>query len=101
GFDGSDHVLELLEYPGSASDVRPRRLTDRGISHVGMLCDDIDATRSELEGRDVRFLTSGVAGIAGLSTMWFEDPYGNVFILMEKGSAQDPYWRQPRRSTDS
>ena len=73
----------------------PAYLSDRGISHVGLVCDDIAATRSELEHKGVRFLTRGLAGIAGLKTTWFEDPYGTVFILMEKGDDSRPYWRQP------
>ena len=95
GFDRSDHVLELIEYPGVQPADSSRLLTDRGISHVGLVCDDIAATRSELEHKGVRFLTRGLAGIAGLKTTWFEDPYGTVFILMEKGDNSRPYWRQP------
>jgi catechol 2,3-dioxygenase-like lactoylglutathione lyase family enzyme len=97
GFDRSDHVLEIIEYPGSPG--RPagheRRIIDEGISHIGLVCDDLAATRAHLEGRGVRFLTSGLAGIAGLRTTWFEDPYGVVFILMEKGDQDRAYWRQP------
>jgi catechol 2,3-dioxygenase-like lactoylglutathione lyase family enzyme len=111
GFERSDHVIELLEYPGSTrrdeahdkardaiSDSKrdlTRRIDDLGISHVGIVCEDIAATRLELERKGVRFLTSGIAGVAGLRTTWFEDPYGNVFILVEKGDAGRPYWRQP------
>jgi catechol 2,3-dioxygenase-like lactoylglutathione lyase family enzyme len=95
GFDRSDHVLELIEYPGTIAAREPRVLTQVGISHLGLVCDDLVATRADLEQKGVRFLTSGMAGIAGLRTTWFEDPYGTVFILMEKGESQAPYWRQP------
>jgi hypothetical protein len=97
GFDRSDHVLEIIEYPGSPGRpaARGRRLTDHGISHIALVCDDLAATRTSLEEKGVRFLTSGLAGIAGLRTTWFEDPYGVVFILMEKGDRDRPYWRQP------
>ena len=95
GFDRSDHVLELIEYPGTMATHEPRSLTHTGISHLGLVCDDLAATRAELEQKGVRFLTSGIAGIAGLRTTWFEDPYGTVFILMEKGESRAPYWRQP------
>jgi catechol 2,3-dioxygenase-like lactoylglutathione lyase family enzyme len=94
GFDRSDHVLELIEYPGFASAPAGRRLTDHGISHIGLVCDDIESTRADLEAKGVRFLTTGTAGIAGLRTAWFEDPYGTVFILMGKGDPGRPYWRQ-------
>jgi catechol 2,3-dioxygenase-like lactoylglutathione lyase family enzyme len=95
GFERSDHVIELLEYPGSEHRGAERRIDDLGISHVGIVCDDIATTRTELERNGVRFLTSGIAGVAGLRTTWFEDPYRNVFILLEKGDTGRPYWRQP------
>jgi catechol 2,3-dioxygenase-like lactoylglutathione lyase family enzyme len=94
--DSGDRVLEVLEYPKHPG--RSKReggsLADHGFSHVGLLCDDIAATRARLEARGVRFLTRGTARIAGLQTTWFEDPYGNVFILMEKSAKQLPYFRQ-------
>jgi catechol 2,3-dioxygenase-like lactoylglutathione lyase family enzyme len=96
GFDPGDHVVEVIEYPNARPSVdRPARaLTDVGYSHLGLVCDDIEATRTELEGQGVRFLTRGVATVAGLRTTWFEDPYGLVYILMEKGASARPYWRQ-------
>lgn len=99
GFDRSDHVLELIEYPThpSGSD-RKRHLNDRGLSHVGLVCDDLAETRADLEAKGVRFLTTGSVGIAGLHTTWFEDPHGTVFILMCKGDDARPYWRQPLTS---
>jgi catechol 2,3-dioxygenase-like lactoylglutathione lyase family enzyme len=100
GFDRSDHVIELLEYPGTGSVGGSRRLTDPGISHIALVCDDISATRSDLEHKGVHFLTGGIAGIAGLRTTWFEDPYGTVFILLEKGDPDRPYWRQPEGLVD-
>ena len=59
------------------------------------MCDDIEATRADLAAAGVELLTSGVASIAGLRTAWFRDPWGVVFILLEKGAADRPYWRQP------
>ena len=103
GFDRSDHVLELIEYPDHgphpASPLfAPRAITDPGISHFGLVCDDLPATRATLQAHGVRFLTADHtgAGIAGLRTTWFQDPYGVVFILMEKSDSERPYWRQPR-----
>lgn len=69
-------------------------LVDEGFTHVGLLCDDIAATRAELEARGVRFLTSGIAEIVGLRTTWFEDPHRLVFILMEKREPAKPYYAQ-------
>ena len=94
--DSGDRVLEVIEYPNHPGRPKGRdwSLVDHGFSHVGLVCDDIAATRADLEGRGVRFLTRGIAEIAGLETTWFEDPYGNVFILMEKRAAPLPYFRQ-------
>ena len=105
GFDRSDHVLELIEYPdhrpagrGATTPDAARSLTDPGISHFGLVCDDLPATRAALEAHGVRFLTTdhAGAGIAGLRTTWFQDPYGVVFILMQKSDNDRPYWRQTR-----
>jgi catechol 2,3-dioxygenase-like lactoylglutathione lyase family enzyme len=89
-------VLELIEYPGSDGKPRPAdaSIVDQGLTHVGLVCDDIVATRAELETRGVRFLTRAIAKIAGLQTTWFADPYGTVFILMEKRDPSRPYFAQ-------
>jgi catechol 2,3-dioxygenase-like lactoylglutathione lyase family enzyme len=96
--DSGDRVLEVIEYPKHQG--RPKdaawSLTDHGFSHVGLVCEDIAATRARLEARSVRFLTQGTAEITGLKTCWFEDPYGNVFILMEKRAKHLPYFGQWR-----
>ncbi len=64
---------------------------------MGLVCDDLERTRAELEARGVQFLTRGVAGIAGLRTTWLRDPHGLVFILMEKrADTGQPYYRQAR-----
>jgi len=94
--DSGDRVLEVIEYPKHPGRPKPKdwSLTDHGFSHVGLLCDDVAASRAELEARGVHFLTRGIAEIAGLETTWFEDPYGNVFILMAKSATRLPYFRQ-------
>jgi len=94
GFEREDRVLELIEYPTARVDGAPRALTQVGISHVGVLCDDLAATRSALEGRGVDFLTSGIADVAGLRTTWCRDPWGTVLILLEKRKDDRPYWGQ-------
>jgi catechol 2,3-dioxygenase-like lactoylglutathione lyase family enzyme len=97
GFGQDDRVIELIEYPaagiGAAGRGNPS-VTRVGITHVGMICDDLAATRSELEGRGVVFLTKGIADVAGLKTTWCHDPWGTVIILMEKRDAARPYWMQ-------
>jgi catechol 2,3-dioxygenase-like lactoylglutathione lyase family enzyme len=95
GFDGDgDRVLEVIEY--LRADVRDeaRGLRKFGLSHVGLICDDIDATRAELEARGVRFLVDGIAEVARVRTTWFADPFGVVFILVEKSRPQRPYFAQ-------
>ena len=95
GADG-DRVLEVIEYPGVKSDDPRSRaaLTDVGLTHVGLLCDDVDATRAELEAKGVHFLVVGTAQLAGLTTTWFVDPWGVVFILVGKTMPEKPYYAQ-------
>jgi catechol 2,3-dioxygenase-like lactoylglutathione lyase family enzyme len=94
GIDSGDHVLEVIEYPSESDDVDPHPVSQPGITHVGLVCDDIDATRASLEQGGATFLTLGVASIANLRTAWFRDPWGVTFILMEKTDPDAPYWRQ-------
>jgi catechol 2,3-dioxygenase-like lactoylglutathione lyase family enzyme len=91
-----DRVLEVIEYPGVAADApAPASVTVLGFTHVGLVCDDVEATRTELEAKGVRFLVASVADVAGLKTTWFADPWENVFILVEKlRHAGRPYFRQ-------
>lgn len=97
GFGSDDRVIELIEYPAAgigSSGLSDTSVTRIGITHVGMICDDLDATRAELEERGVPFLTTGIADVAGLKTTWCHDPWGTVIILMEKRDPTRPYWGQ-------
>jgi catechol 2,3-dioxygenase-like lactoylglutathione lyase family enzyme len=96
GFATDDRVLELIEYPSAPAEptTGTPTLTEAGITHVGMVCDDIAATRTELEAKGVEFLTAGIADVAGLRTTWFHDPWGTVIILLEKSKDTRPYWGQ-------
>jgi catechol 2,3-dioxygenase-like lactoylglutathione lyase family enzyme len=97
GFGKDDRVVELIEYPAAhipPPDSSRPSVTRSGMTHVGVLCDDIDATRADLEKKGVTFLTSGIADVAGLRTTWFHDPWGTVIILMEKRRDGLPYWGQ-------
>src|SRR5689334_14855234 len=74
GTAGDDRVLELIEYPlVSVGANREPDVTGPGFTHVGLLCDDVAATRRDFEDRGVPFLT-GIADVAGLRTTWFHDP---------------------------
>ncbi|MGO9386321.1 MAG: VOC family protein [Mycobacterium sp.] len=97
--DGGDRVLEVIEYLNvEGGDQRTAAaLTDvtvQGLSHVGLICEDIEATRAELESKGVRFLVSGIADVARVRTTWFVDPWGVVFILVEKSRPERPYFAQ-------
>jgi catechol 2,3-dioxygenase-like lactoylglutathione lyase family enzyme len=97
GLGSDDRVVELIEYPEVASEPLSgvaASVTRPGITHLGLLCDDLATTRAELERRGVSFLTSGIADVAGLKTTWCVDPWGTVLILMEKQRESRPYWRQ-------
>ena len=97
GFDDDgDRVLEVIEYLDVAGgDQRTTAaITDHGLSHVGLICEDIDATRARLEANGVRFLVDGIADVARVRTTWFVDPWGVVFILVEKSKPERPYFAQ-------
>jgi catechol 2,3-dioxygenase-like lactoylglutathione lyase family enzyme len=94
--DDGDRVLEVIEYPGvEGSDARTdARLVDHGLTHVALICSDLDATRRALEDNGVRFLVKGIAEVARVRTTWFADPWGVVFILVEKSRPERPYYAQ-------
>jgi len=92
--DDGDRVLEVIEYLNVDGGGADRALTDHGLSHVGLICEDLDATRAELESKGVRFLVSGIADVARVRTTWFVDPWGVVFILVEKSRPERPYFAQ-------
>ena len=98
--DDGDRVLEVIEYanvdggPTDGQGAAGRALTDHGLSHVGLVCEDLEATRAELESKGVRFLVSGIADVARVRTTWFVDPWGVVFILVEKSRPERPYFSQ-------
>jgi catechol 2,3-dioxygenase-like lactoylglutathione lyase family enzyme len=97
GLGADDHVLELIEYPRRPDRAGPEgrpEIAKLGLTHVGLVCDAIGDTRKELEARGVTFLTAGIADVASLRTSWFRDPWGTVFILIEKRFDDRPYWRQ-------
>ena len=95
GTEDGDRVIELVEYPNmTITAVDDVSITHAGITHAGLVCDDLDVTRAALEARGVEFLTAGTAKIAGLRTTWFRDPWGTVFILMEKSKLDRAYWHQ-------
>jgi catechol 2,3-dioxygenase-like lactoylglutathione lyase family enzyme len=96
GVDESDRVIEVIEYPESdVGATRPPDLTRLGYTHVGLLCDDLAATRADLEAKGVGFIVEGIADVAGVRTTWFVDPWDNVFILVEKvRNAERAYYRQ-------
>jgi catechol 2,3-dioxygenase-like lactoylglutathione lyase family enzyme len=95
GFDADDRVIELVEYPNAPARARTdTRITDPGLTHVGIVCDDVDAERARLVDAGATALTAGTAAVAGLRTTWIRDPFGVVWILLEKGRADRPYWHQ-------
>ena len=93
--DGGDRVLEVIEYlSADGGDARRDGLADHGLSHIGLICDDVVETRKALEVKGVHFLVDDIADIAGVRTTWFADPWGVVFILVEKGKRERPYFAQ-------
>jgi catechol 2,3-dioxygenase-like lactoylglutathione lyase family enzyme len=81
--DGDAIRADMGELRADGSDARRAAdLADPGLTHVGLICDDLDETRKSLEDKGVRFLVDGFANIAGVRTTWFADPWGVVFILV-------------------
>ena len=91
-----DRVLEVIEYlDADGGDARRAAgLADHGLTHVGLICDNLHETRKALADKGVDFLVDGIADIAGVRTTWFADPWGVVFILVEKGKPGRPYYAQ-------
>ena len=95
GFDASDHVIEVIEYPSArGADEASATILDTGITHVGVVCDDVAGERARLVAAGATALTKDVADVAGLRTTWVRDPFGVIWILLEKGHADRPYWHQ-------
>ena len=96
GVEESDRVIEVIEYPKVSTGAPPAPdVTRLGYTHIALLCDDVAATRTELEAKGVRFLVEGIADVAGVRTTWIADPWQNVFILVEKVRRPErPYYRQ-------
>jgi catechol 2,3-dioxygenase-like lactoylglutathione lyase family enzyme len=94
--DGSDRVIEVIEYPSVVPAAPlPADVTRLGFTHVGLVCDDVNATRADLEAKGVTFIVEGIAEVAGVRTTWFTDPWDNIFILVEKVRRPDrAYYRQ-------
>lgn len=91
-----DRVLEVIEYPGvdSEHDRSGAGLTDHGLTHIALICTDLDQTRRDLEVKGVKFIVSGIADVARVRTTWFRDPWGVTFILVEKSRPARPYYAQ-------
>lgn len=89
-----DRVLEVIEYPGVVGADHARTLVDPGLSHVALLCEDLDDTRATLEASGVTFIVAGIADVARVRTTWFRDPWGVVFILVEKSRPDRAYYAQ-------
>jgi catechol 2,3-dioxygenase-like lactoylglutathione lyase family enzyme len=97
GFAFEDRVIELIEYPAAdvpAPSPGTPTIAHTGITHIGLVCEDLGSVRARLEERGVAFLTSGIADVAGLRTTWCSDPWGTVIILLEKRRVDRPYWSQ-------
>ena len=85
-------MIEYLNVEGASGRPGPDR--PRAVARRADLCEDLDATRAELEAKGVRFLASGIADVARVRTTWFVDPWGVVFILVEKSRPERPYFAQ-------
>lgn len=83
-----DTTVELLEYKNPPSKTTgPLGSNSFGASHIAFLVDDIEAKKTELEGKgiafysDVNYVDEGV--LAGWRWVYFEDPDGYPLELVE------------------
>jgi len=83
-----DTTLELLEYNSPPTETQKPLLSNNiGASHVAFLVEDIEAKKTELEGKgiefysDVNVVDEGV--LAGWRWVYFEDPDGYPLELVE------------------
>jgi catechol 2,3-dioxygenase-like lactoylglutathione lyase family enzyme len=83
-----ESIVELLEYTQPPSPVdRPLPQNTLGAQHLAFFVDDAEATKRELEGNGVEFLSDvnvvdeGV--LAGWRWVYFRDPFGIVLELVE------------------
>ena len=74
GDDAGDRVIEVVEYPNEPTVSGERAVAQTGLSHIGIVCDDIDAARAAITAAGGTFVVSGVADVARLRTTWFRDP---------------------------
>lgn len=86
----------MIEYLGVAGGGQRNTaaLTDHGLPHDGLICEDRDVTWAQLEGTGVRFLVDGIADVARVRPTWFVDPWGVVFILVEESKPERPHFAQ-------
>jgi len=95
GFEADDRVLEVIEYPNARGDAQSARaIVDTGLTHIGLVCDDVEGERVRLVDAGAQALTRGVADVAGLRTTWVRDPFGVTWILLQKTAPGRPYWHQ-------
>ncbi|WP_349902255.1 VOC family protein [Parafrigoribacterium humi] len=88
-----EDILELLEYgnPPELNDTPPVQ-NQLGAMHVGFRVDDVAATKSELEGKGVKFLSDinivdeGV--LAGWRWVYLKDPDGITLEFVEEAYSE-------------
>ena len=95
GFAADDRVLEVIEYPNARGVARSATtVVDTGLTHIGLVCDDVERERARLVDAGATALTRGAADVAGLRTTWVRDPFGVTWILLQKSARERPYWHQ-------
>ena len=85
---GSEHVLELIQYEHPPGERLQRATNDIGCAHVGFVVDDLDAEYGRLRDAGVEFLSAPVRvteppGV-GARAVYFRDPDGIPLELQER-----------------
>ncbi len=73
----------ILEFVHAETHADAPRVRDAGLRHIAFSVDDLDAARSELQGRGVQFADAPIE-LPGLRLHFFQDPEGNFLHLVER-----------------
>jgi catechol 2,3-dioxygenase-like lactoylglutathione lyase family enzyme len=78
-------MLELFEFarPEPAPQDPDYPVADRGLTHFGVVVDDIEAAYATLTAAGVRFHAPVLQFPGGMKALYGRDPDGNVFELLE------------------
>ncbi len=81
-----DFHMELFQFrrPAPANKSPDHSVADRGLTHFGVVVEDIEATYRKMLAAGVRFHAPVTQFPGGMKATYGRDPDGNVFELLER-----------------